>query len=126
MVSTIELKQWHYKEHCEEQWHASRIQDSSVAEIFPDLMNDGKIPDPFVDLNERKVQWVGERDWDYQSKFQVDSVLRHSVLRFQGLDTFAKIYLNGELIGESEDMFELFELDVSKQVSCLLYTSRCV
>lgn len=33
------------------------------------LLQAGLIPDPFYDLNELEVQWVGERDWLYKLEF---------------------------------------------------------
>ena len=34
-----------------------------------DLLAQGLIPDPFQELNETAVQWVGERDWIYRCRF---------------------------------------------------------
>lgn len=116
MIDSIKLKGWHYREHGEEEWQKSCDLESNVAEIFPDLQSDGIIPDPFMDLNERKVQWVGERDWDYESSFKVTKLGKKSILRFEGLDTFVKVSLNGTEIGKGEDMFELFDIDVSDVV----------
>ena len=36
---------------------------------FLDLMNNGDIDDPFIGLNESKVKWVGETDWEYKRNF---------------------------------------------------------
>ena len=61
-------------------------------------MANNKIPDPYLDENEKKVQWVETEDWDYQTTFKVsDTELKNdqAELIFDGLDTFAEIYLNG-------------------------------
>lgn len=34
-------------------------------------MANNKIPDPYLDENEKKVQWVETEDWDYQTTFKV-------------------------------------------------------
>ncbi len=75
--------------------------------VHQDLLATGRIPDPNVGLNELDVQWVGETDWLYQVEFDAPSVEsgEHADLCFDGLDTFAKVWLNGELILESENMF---------------------
>ena len=33
-----------------------------------DLLAAGKISDPFYRVNEKSVQWVGEKDWLYRRK----------------------------------------------------------
>jgi len=74
-------------------------------DVFRDLLDAGKIEDPHVDLNERKVQWVGEVDWVYRTRFVLDKNLAEkekAVLAFDGLDTYANVYLNGKLILKSE------------------------
>ena len=73
-----------------------------------DLMAAGRIPDPFYGLNENAVQWVGERDWLYRCGFQVSAEALSQPqldLCFDGLDTFATVWLNGEQILASDNMF---------------------
>jgi len=78
---------------------------SVPTEVFRDLLDAGRIPDPFLDQNEVDVQWVGEVDWLYRSKFTVEKAPgpgEKAALVFEGLDTFASAYLNGTLILTSE------------------------
>jgi beta-mannosidase len=78
---------------------------SVPTEVFKDLLQSGRIPDPFLDRNENVVQWVGEADWVYRTKFPVERVPgagEKAVLVFEGLDTFASVCLNGKLILTSE------------------------
>ncbi len=85
--------------------------------IHLDLLNHKLIPDPFIELNENKVQWVGEKDWDYRMVFipKKDLFLNtHKRLCFHGLDTYATVFLNGEKIIEADNMFCKWEKDVSK------------
>lgn len=70
------------------------------------LMAAGHIPDPFVGLNELAVQWVGERDWLYRCRFDLPFDGSGSVdLCFDGLDTFATVWLNGQQVLVSDNMF---------------------
>ena len=74
---------------------------SVPTEVFRDLLEAEKIKDPHVDLNEKEVQWVGEVDWMYRTTFALDNELAEkekAVLAFDGLDTYANVYLNGRLI----------------------------
>ena len=38
------------------------------------------------------------------------------MLRFLGLDTFATVWLNGEMLGEADNMFREYEFDVTDKV----------
>ena len=74
-------------------------------EIFKDLLDAGKVKDPLVDRNEESVQWVGETNWIYRTKFSMDSERREGerfILVFEGLDTFVDVFLNDKLILQSE------------------------
>lgn len=86
-----------------EGWH-----DASVpGTVYQDLIASGAIPDPFVGRQEEAVQWVAERDWCYRLDFDIgDEAQRdHLALVFDGLDTFARIWLDGQPLAESDNMF---------------------
>lgn len=75
------------------------------------------IPDEGIDLNERKIQWVGEKDWLFRTSFDTPSDAsryEHVVLAFDGLDTIAKVRLNGVEVLESDNMFVPHRLEVGK------------
>src|SRR5688572_12669440 len=60
--------------------------------VHQDLLAAGQIPDPFLGLNEKDVQWVGESEWLYRSTFDVSAEILandHVDLCFDGLDTYA-------------------------------------
>jgi beta-mannosidase len=72
------------------------------------LINNGLIPDPFFGTNEQRLQWIGEKDWVYQTTFDVPLELlrRDSVeLAFKGLDTYAAVFLNDSLLLNADNMF---------------------
>ncbi|MEZ4676708.1 MAG: hypothetical protein R2932_21030 [Caldilineaceae bacterium] len=76
--------------------------------VHQDLLAAGAIPDPFYGCNETAVQWVGERDWLYRCTFTVapELLLEEALdLCFDGLDTFATVWLNGQEILQSDNMF---------------------
>jgi beta-mannosidase len=86
-----------------------------------DLMTHGLIPDPFYGMNELNVQWVGETDWLYKLEFEIaqsESVRLEGQtdLCFDGLDTFASIWLNGELILESDNFFLAHRVNVTQKL----------
>src|SRR5258708_3862577 len=76
--------------------------------VHQDLLQAGRIPDPFVGLNENAVQWVADCDWLYRCAFDVSPALLQSdqvTLCLDGLDTFAEVWLNGQQILVSDNMF---------------------
>ena len=80
----------------------------------------GLIPDEGVELNERKIQWVGEEDWIFRTEFPSPPDFReydHVVLAFDGLDTIAKVTLNGEVVLECENMFTPQRAEVRKHLA---------
>ena len=83
-----------------------------------DLLAHGLIPDPFHGTNELDVQWVGETDWLYKLEFEIDEISSRlegqTDLCFDGLDTFARIWLNGELILESDNFFVTYRVSVTQ------------
>src|SRR6478735_9311036 len=76
--------------------------------VHADLRAAGRIPDPFFGANEKDLQWIGETEWEYRAYFTVPVVaLAEEVTELvaDGLDTVATVYLNGQVIGRSENMF---------------------
>uniref|UniRef100_A0A8H7TPT4 Beta-mannosidase B n=1 Tax=Bionectria ochroleuca TaxID=29856 RepID=A0A8H7TPT4_BIOOC len=77
-------------------------------QIHMDLLDNKKIPDPFVDLNERSVQWLPEQ--------AADTGVRTDLV-FDGLDTFATVTLNGTKILSTDNMFVSYRTDVTNIIS---------
>ncbi len=86
------------------EWHPAQV--PSVVQT--DLLKNKLIPDPFDRDNEYRLQWIGLADWEYQTVFQVDAAALgrdHLDLVFEGLDTYADVYLNDQAILHSDNMF---------------------
>lgn len=68
----------------------------------------GQLPDEGIEFNERKIQWVGEKDWVFYTSFPTPEDIdeRELVeLVFDGLDTVAEVKLNGEVVLRCDNMF---------------------
>ncbi|KAK8210952.1 hypothetical protein IWZ01DRAFT_435378 [Phyllosticta capitalensis] len=89
--------------------------------VHQDLIANKKIPDPFLGFNEIDVEWVGEKPWTYRTSLPVESTLdkdgRKCVLAFDGLDTYATVKLNGDVILKSDNMFHSHRVDVTHRLS---------
>jgi len=72
--------------------------------IHTDLMNAGIIADPFYRCNEDSVQWVSENIWIYRTTFHGKKInkYKHTEIQFDGLDTYAEVYVNGEPLLHTE------------------------
>lgn len=82
---------------------------------YTNLLAAGTIPDPFFGENNGKVQWVAEKTWVFERDFEVpdDSHKKqHVELVCHGLDTLATIELNGRSVGNSNNMFRSWTIDI--------------
>lgn len=94
---------------------ANSIRASVPGSNYAALLAVGKIPDPYFGDNNDKVQWVGERHSIFERTFDAPAHLhnkKHVELVCHGLDTLATIWLNGERIGESNNMFRKWSFDI--------------
>jgi beta-mannosidase len=86
-------------------------------EVHLDLITHNKLPDPFKDLNELSARWVEDVPWTYKTTSPLHPEQRQPgykhVLVFEGLDTFASVYVNGHLVLQSENMFVEHRVDIS-------------
>jgi len=102
---------WQFRQTGTDEWLPARVPGG----VHTDLLAAGRIPDPFVADNEKRVQWVAESDWEYRHTFTVDAEILsegHVFLVCDGLDTLAEVTLNGRLVGKTENMFRQYRWDV--------------
>ncbi|MDZ7261036.1 MAG: hypothetical protein ONB05_02810, partial [candidate division KSB1 bacterium] len=87
-------------------------------EVHLDLMRHGKIQGYDYALDKSQRQWVEEHDWWYWRQFFVPKEMRGDrvELVFEGLDTFATVWLNGQELGESNNMFLPAVFDVTEKI----------
>ncbi len=107
----LSSEKWQFKNAKENSWLTATVPGT----VHLDLMNHQLIPDPYKDENEKKVQWVENEDWDYQTTFRIssrESADQNADLIFQGLDTFTEIYLNGHLLKKTDNMFRTWKFPV--------------
>jgi beta-mannosidase len=102
---------WTFRQVGTEAWYSATVPGT----IHTDLMQHGLIPDPFYRNNEKDVQWVADKDWEYQTIVEVsDMETKDSqvYLLFEGLDTYADVYLNGQHILSAENMFRTYHINI--------------
>jgi len=84
-------------------------------DIHLDLLEAGKIPDPYYSQNAEDCQWVSEQYWVYKKKINLNrqQLLEKCDLVSKGLDTYATVFLNNTEIGKTGNMFIEHRFDVS-------------
>jgi len=80
-----------------------------VAEI---LLENGKIPDPHIGKNAANCSWIWENDWAYATTFPTPQGRGPVLLRLKGVDTIARIYINGEEAGQCHNMFRRYVFNI--------------
>jgi len=112
-IRDVSKESWLFKKASESQWHPAQVPGT----IHTDLLNNNLIPDPFVKTNEQEVQWIEHEDWMYKTYITLDKkeLNHHNIeLQFEGLDTYAEVYLNGTQILSANNMFRRWTIDVKK------------
>lgn len=92
---------------------------SVPGDVHSTLIERKLIEDPFYGHNDLKCQWVEEKVWWYRSTFEFhDDILKDDryELIFEGLDTFATVYLNGVELGSTENMFIRHTFEVAREL----------
>lgn len=110
--TSIQLnKNWQFFHPSTKKWYPAEVPGT----IHTDLLASKLIPDPFYRDHETKLQWIDSSDWDYKNSFNVDAATfsqKNIELVFDGLDTYADVYLNGKLILQAENMFRQYSIPV--------------
>ena len=81
--------------------------------IHTDLAGSRIPADLFYRDNAEDCQWIEERDWQYTRTFDLECLPASAQLVFDGLDTYADIYLNGTLLGTADNMFIRHSFDAA-------------
>jgi beta-mannosidase len=82
--------------------------------VHTDLLDAGLIPDPYLDDNELRLGWIGRTDWRYETSFDWQLAAEQVDLVCDGLDTVARLELNGEEIGRTANMHRGYRFPVGQ------------
>jgi beta-mannosidase len=89
-------------------------------DVHTTLIAAGRIPDPFYDRNEPECAWMEEREWWYRLSFPGPETPpqpgERLQLVFHGLDTFTTVWLNGQELGQTRNMFREHVFDVTQRL----------
>ncbi len=97
-------------------WYPAKVPGN----IFTDLLDNGLIEDPFYENNEKKLQWIEQEQWVYRKLLTLSKKTiehRHIELVFEGLDTYAEVFVNHHLVMKCNNMFRSWEKDIKPWLS---------
>lgn len=109
------FQNWTFKACEDQEWMPAHVPGC----VHTDLLKLDKIPDPFYGTNEKEIQWVDKKDWEYRTEFDVNEALlsqQHLELVFDGLDTYADVYVNEQHVLSADNMFRVWTVDVKSVV----------
>lgn len=82
---------------------------------YTDLLNLNEIPDPFYNDNEKQLQWLSEKDWEYKKIFTADKEMLSqdkTELVAKQLDTIGSVWINGEKAGSFDNIHREWVFDI--------------
>lgn len=114
-----------YKQDIKEGWTLQiagkdrKIPASVPGSVYKDLLENEMMEDPFWRDNEDQALQLMENDFLYETSFLIDRRVLESeavLLRCEGLDTIAEVYLNDILAGSADNMHRIWEFPVTDQL----------
>ena len=84
--------------------------------MYSFLLENNLIDDPFYRDNEYDALKYSLEEFSFERTFEYDEDGAAALLRFEGLDTFCDVYLNGEHIASTDNMHVTYEFDVTKVI----------
>ena len=123
ILAGCQTKKSHYQRDLSAEWQFKAVDSDTwlTAEVpgvvHTDLLANNLIPDPFIGTNEDSVQWVAKKRWEYRTSFNLteeEKKFGKIDLVFDGLDTYAEVYLNGKTILETNNMFRQWRTGIKE------------
>ena len=102
-----------YGEHC-------GLECVAPCSMYSVLLQHGLIEDPFYGINELKLTGLSDKDCSFEAELYIDeraTEKKHVELVFLGLDTLCKIFINGKLLAETQNMHRRYIFDIKEYIS---------
>ena len=111
MIKMLINDNWTMRRTDSDRWLPATVPGS----VYGDLLNNRQMENPFWKDNEIEALKLMDYDYEYETSFDADERFlqsTHTVLRFDGLDTLADVYLNGRHIITANNMHRTWEHEV--------------
>ena len=114
MKQVISLNEgWTFRKQDSDEWLQAKVPGN----VHCDLLRNGKIEPPYLGVNEHALQWIDKCGWEYQTSWNLTEEQCSAPMQrlfFEGLDTYAEVWLNDTKILSADNMFRQYTLDVSE------------
>ncbi|MBN1638951.1 MAG: glycoside hydrolase family 2 protein [Ignavibacteriales bacterium] len=115
-IKKIELSDsWVFRKIGETKWLYAEV----PGVVHTDLFINKIIENIYFRDNESKIEWIENEDWEYKIDFFVSEELnkhKNAEIVFEGLDTYAEIYLNDSMVAKTNNMFRTWKYDIKKNL----------
>lgn len=103
---------WSFLHPIKKEW----IELGTKGSVQEGLIATNELPDPFYGLNETKFGWIEDHQWEFKSMFFLEAELDKEFVEliFPSIDTYAKVYLNDQLVLETDNAFIPHSVEVKK------------
>jgi beta-mannosidase len=111
----LNSENWSFKKISDSNWLPAKVPGT----VHTDLFNNKIIPNPFFGNNEKDLQWIENETWEYQTSFKISKEElknQNTILQFEGLDTYAEVFLNNKKILDANNMFRTWKVDVKNNL----------
>lgn len=106
---------WYFKDSDSERKYSADVPST----VHTDLLENKLINNPFYRTNEKDLQWIGEKDWIYETVFNLNNeIIRKENIEilFNGIDTYADIFINDSLLGCTDNMHKRWNFDIKSYI----------
>lgn len=86
-------------------------------DVTIDYYKNGLIEDPYTGMHYVDSKWILDEDFEYVNEFELDKSCfdyEKINLYLKGVDTYSDVYVNGEYVGKTENMFIEYKFDIKK------------
>ncbi|MDD6210446.1 MAG: glycoside hydrolase family 2 protein [Bacteroidales bacterium] len=128
-TNLIEINQnWQFRQAGTDEWLSASVPGC----VHSDLRSHNLIDQEVTGANEQSFQWIEKEDWEYKTEFNITPEqlqYAHNELTFEGLDTYADVFLNDTKILTADNMFRSWNIDVNpllkegKNTLCIYFHS---
>ena len=104
---------WEFRKLGDSNWYPAQVPGT----VHTDLLTNGLIEDPYYRDNENKMQWISHETWQYRLNFDLSEDFLnkyHHLIKFEGLDTYSEVQLNGSTLAKTDNMFRTWILSTGK------------
>ncbi len=112
-AQTIDIKDFNWNLYSD----TVSVKNINPSDVYLALLSKGVIKKPFYRGNQDSLQWVAHHDWIFETEFLLpDSLLNKDNIElvFEGLDTYASVFLNDTLILQADNMFRSWRVQVKQ------------